>query len=252
MYNNYKVYRKKLNVIINCTKKDYRRKQFKKVEGNCKETWKLINEIRGKQKPRTKPSFIIDGCLIEERRIIANSFNKYFTSIATTLNESDDEMQISPLPDFTTYMQKSVEKSIFLTSCEPHEVEELIKELSSSKSSDISVVIIKRISVILSPLLSKFYNKFMSSGLFPQILKVAIVSPVYKKDDPQKLDNYRPISTLPVFSKLFIYKRIYNFLVSQNVLYENQFGFRKNHSTTHAINHSINYIVTKIEEKIMS
>ena len=51
----------------------------------------------------------------------------------------------------------------------------------------------------------------MSTGIFPKILKAAIVSPVYKKDDPQKLDNYRPISTLPVFSKKFeklIYKRM--------------------------------------------
>ena len=51
----------------------------------------------------------------------------------------------------------------------------------------------------------------MSTGIFPKILKAAIVSPVYKKDDPQKLDNYRPISTLPVFSKNFeklIYKRM--------------------------------------------
>ena len=55
----------------------------------------------------------------------------------------------------------------------------------------------------------------MHSGIFPDILKTGIVSPVYKKGNPQLLDNYRPISTLPIFSKLFeklIYVRIYNFL----------------------------------------
>ena len=58
----------------------------------------------------------------------------------------------------------------------------------------------------------------MSTGIFPKILKAAIVSPVYKKDDPQKLDNYRPISTLPVFSKKFeklIYKCMYSFFCVQ-------------------------------------
>ena len=52
----------------------------------------------------------------------------------------------------------------------------------------------------------------MHSGIFPDILKTGIVSPVYKKGNPQLLDNYRPISTLPIFSKLFeklIYVRIY-------------------------------------------
>ena len=56
----------------------------------------------------------------------------------------------------------------------------------------------------------------MHSGIFPDILKTGIVSPVYKKGNPQLLDNYRPISTLPIFSKLFeklIYVRIYNFLI---------------------------------------
>ena len=78
----------------------------------------------------------------------------------------------------------------------------------------------------------------MSSDTFPNVLKTGIVSPVYKKGNPQQFDNYRPISTLSIFSKLFeklIYKRIYSFLIAKNVIYEKQFGFRKNHSTSHTI-----------------
>ena len=252
LYNNYKLYRKKLNIIISCAKRSHRLKQFEKVKGNSRQTWKLINEIRGKQKTKIKPSFIIDGTLVEERRVIADSFNKYFTSIASKLNESDDELLITPLPAFTDYIRNSVESSIFLTECYPSEIENLIKELSSNKSSDVPITVLKRISTTLAPILSKFYNKFMSTGIFPKILKAAIVSPVYKKDDPQKLDNYRPISTLPVFSKFFeklIFKRMYSFFVSKNVLYDKQFGFRQNHSTSHAINYSVDYVAKKIEDK---
>ena len=77
----------------------------------------------------------------------------------------------------------------------------------------------------------------MSSGTFPDILKTGIVSPVYKKGNQQLFDNYRPISTLPIFSKLYeiIYRRIYSYLITKNILYDKQFGFRKNHSTSHAI-----------------
>ena len=92
----------------------------------------------------------------------------------------------------------------------------------------------------------------MRLGIFPDTLKTGLVSPIYKKGDPQLLDNYRPISTLPIFSKIFekfIYTRIYDFLVAKNVLYEKQFGFRRNHSTSHAINYSIKYIADKIEQK---
>ena len=118
--------------------------------------------------------------------------------------------------------------------------------------SSIPITVLKRKSTITSPILAKFYNTFMSSGTFPSVLKTGIVSPVYKKGNPQQFDNYRPISTLSIFSKLFeklIYKRIYSFLIAKNILYEKQFGFRKNHSTSHAINYSVKYVTDNIEQK---
>ena len=69
----------------------------------------------------------------------------------------------------------------------------------------------------------------MSSGTFTVILKTGIVSPVHKKGNQQLFDNYWPISTLPIFSKLYekiIYKRIYSYLITKNILYDKQFGFR--------------------------
>ena len=65
-------------------------------------------------------------------------------------------------------------------------------------------------------------------------------------------DNYRPVSTIPIFSKIFeklIYNRLYSYLVSKNILYDKQFGFRKNHSTSHAINYSVNHVVENINAK---
>ena len=124
--------------------------------------------------------------------------------------------------------------------------------MSTNKSSDIPIVLLKRCSPIISPILSNFYNLFTSSGTFPVILKTGIVSPVYKKGNQQLFDNYRPISTLPIFSKLYekiIYKRIYSYLITKNILYDKQFGFRKNHSTSHAINYSIKYIADNLEQK---
>ncbi len=75
--------------------------------------------------------------------------------------------------------------------------------------------------------------------------KLGKITPVYKKDDQELFENYRPISTLPIFGKLFekiIYSRLYSFLASKGILHENQFGFRKSHSTSHALNYSVNEI----------
>ena len=115
LYSNYKDYRKSLKGIINYAKKANCLKLFKKAEGNSKETWKIINEIRGKHKVKIKPSFIIDGNVIEERRVIANGFNKYFTSIASKLNECDNGLTMEPIPNYTDYVINSVESSIYLS-----------------------------------------------------------------------------------------------------------------------------------------
>ena len=67
---------------------------------------------------------------------------------------------------------------------------------------------------------------------------MAKVIPIFKKDDPLDCVNYRPISLLPIFSKIFekiIYSRMYEFLESNKLIYNRQFGFRANHSTNHAL-----------------
>ncbi len=91
-------------------------------------------------------------------------------------------------------------------------------------------------------------NECIRSGQFPDKLKVGKITPIFKKDDPEKLENYRPVSTLPIFGKIFekiIYERLYNYLTSQNLITPQQFGFRKGHSTSHALNYSVNHITEK-------
>ena len=70
-------------------------------------------------------------------------------------------------------------------------------------------------------------------------------SPFDKKGNEELLENYRPISILPLFGKIFekvIYSRLHEFLVSNNVICDQQFGFRKGHSTSHALNYSVDEI----------
>ena len=92
----------------------------------------------------------------------------------------------------------------------------------------------------------------MELGTFPKILKIGKVSPIFKKGDSQLFDNYRPISVLPIFGKIFekvLYHRLYSFFMSKNVIYNIQFGSRKKHSTSHAINYSVNKIISELQQR---
>ena len=91
---------------------------------------------------------------------------------------------------------------------------------------------------MLAPVLSAYFGLAFDIGLFPQIFKTAKVIPIFKSGSKQQANNYRPISLLPCLSKVqekLIKTRLVNFFKNSNVLYEYQYGFRKNHSVVHAL-----------------
>ena len=85
---------------------------------------------------------------------------------------------------------------------------------------------------------------------FPKGLKVAWVTPIYKSVNRTQISNYRPISILPNFSKIFeklIYKQLYRYIDKHNIVYKHQYGFRNKKSTTHAILNLLNYLYRHLE-----
>ena len=81
-------------------------------------------------------------------------------------------------------------------------------------------------------------NQSFQSGIFPDKLEIAKVISLFKKGNTELPSNYRPISILPIFSKIFeklMYRRLYRFLEIHKSLYSLQFGFQENHSIDHAL-----------------
>ena len=242
----YKTHCRYQRSVINLAKKKYYYRAFDESKGNSKKTWEIINKLRGKVKQEIKASFFIDNELINCRRAIANKFNSYFTSLARNLNsDAYGEIPLESFPSFQSYLSVPREKSIFLEDCTSTEISSIIGEFSNGTASDIPIVLVKKAAYIIAPYLESLINYYISAGNFPDILKVGKITPVYKKGNRENIENYRPISTLPIFGKIFekiIYSRLYRFLSSEGVLDDSQFGFRPGHSTVHAIKHSVNII----------
>ena len=253
-YLEYKAHRKTLKHLIDQSKRKYYGGKISECAGDSKKTWEIINNIRGKSRREIKPNFILDDVKITNRRLIANEFNKYFVSLASKLNEkyTDEGIALEGVPSFSDYLPKACSSSIYLSDCNEFEIMEIIKELKNGKSSDIPIHIIKKSTEIISPYLAMYFNHCLQTGIFPDELKLGRITPIYKKDNEELFENYRPISTLPVFGKILeklIYRRLYSFLIAKGIITENQFGFRKGHSTSHALNHSVNHIESLLKEK---
>ena len=254
MREKYRNYNKSLKKLITTAKYSYYSKKFVNCNGNMKKTWQIINEIRGKSIKNIKPLFKYKNDIITDKKEIANKFNEYYASMAENMNNSvNDEIDNNRenTPSFQSYMDKQSEDSIYLSDCTEEEVWTTIRNLENGKSSDIPIKLIKNCAPVITPILTKYFNRFMQTGDFPNILKIGKITSIFKKDDQEKFENYRPISTLPIFGKIFeklIYSRLYSYLTTKGILYEKQFGFRKSHSCSHALNYSISEITKFLYE----
>ena len=102
----------------------------------------------------------------------------------------------------------------------------------------------------IAPFLCKIFNMSLVQGYFPDDLKAARVTPIYKNGDKDNLCNYRPISILPVCSKILeklVHKQLYDYVTCNNILYKGQSGFRKHHSTCSALHKTIDRWNTEID-----
>ena len=114
-------------------------------------------------------------------------------SLASNMNLSvTDDISISgsQIPSFISYMGRSQESSMYLSNCTTEEIEQIIKDLENGKASDIPIKLIKRSSDVISPFLAQYFNDFMKKGEFQDLLKIGKITPVYKKDDQEKFENY--------------------------------------------------------------
>ena len=109
-----------------------------------------------------------------------------------------------------------------------------LKNKNPSGVDEISNKLLKAIGTELSKPLAIIINQCLLTGIFPDLLKIAKVKPLFKRGDACQLNNYRPISLLPTISKVFesvIYSQLYTYFSENNLLIEQQYGFMAQHST---------------------
>ena len=146
-----------------------------------------------------------------------------------------------------------IDRSMFFDPVLPHEVSDMIDELNPAKATGLyrfPVKVIKDIQHLICKPLSFIINKSVKKGIFPEKLKVAKVTPVFKSGDKLDIANYRPISVLPLFDKIFekaINTRLKNFLFKNKILTIEQFGFQKGKSTADAVLNLTNQVYSSLK-----
>ena len=233
-YHNYK---KILKRLMNKAEKEHYDNLFKENVNNLKKSWSIIKEVINRKKSSASISkFLINGNIVEDNKIICEGFNDFYINVGPTLAAKIPHFPKSPVD----YLPASNPNSIFLDPVTSEEVEKLVLLLKNSSPGwdDMDAKIIKKTYTLYLPILVHLTNLSLTKGIFPNQLKLARVVALFKSDDRMLVNNYRPVSILPVLSKLYeriMYNRLLKFINKHNLLYKFQFGFREQHGTDIAL-----------------
>ena len=247
--------KKFVNKHIKFAKNKYYTAYFKEHHANSKKQWQIINTLLNRNKSKNPITKLksADGSILSTPKAIANTFNDYFCGIASSLKAQINTDNISP-NDYRGNLGPSVLNSIYLRDSDTNEICEYINDLKNKGTADTKIVAIKALADVenFTTIFASVLNASMREGVFPDQLKFAKVCPIHKGGSKTEVSNYRPISLLPTFSKIFekaIHCRVTTFLEKNNSLYNHQFGFRKQHSCEHALLAAQNTILHALDKK---
>ena len=207
--------------------------------------WKLINRALNRCRVPKIPPLLVNNQFILDCKEKAKQFNNFFSLQCKIVKNG------SVLPPFLFLTDKKIDS----IPIDNDDILTLIRKLNPKKASgpdgiSSQMLLLCDESIVLP--LKIIYDNILNSTVYPGIWKTANVTPVFKKGDKQVVNNYRPISLLPICGKIFeklIFKNLYLYLSNNDLITENQSGFRPGDSTTNQLLYLVNEIHEAFDNK---
>ena len=223
----YKKYCKALSYLLNIAEEEYWENKFVSLGSNMRENWKLLNKFLNKHRNADTCEFVIDDVRTSDGHLISKSFCEFFVSYPKSIHDN--------IPNTTSFAFSNIiqsnPNSMVLIPSTAGEVEEIIRSFKKNGSiDDISTKFLKLSLPYISAHISKLFNLCIQRGVYPDCMKIAKVTPVFKSKTRENIANYRPISVLSNLSKIFenlLYNRVLSFVDTFSLLSNHQYGFRK-------------------------
>lgn len=244
----FKQFRNKLGYDIKRARTQYYEHKFAAILNDQKAVWNTINDLLLSSNKKTVTELMIEGKSCSGT-LLADMFNNHF------LKSGACEISTSTDTGCEPYITKSITKSIFLTPADESEIHSFIMNLPNNSAAGVDGIKaepLKSVSQYISGPLTHICNLILSTGIFPDKLKIARVSVIHKGGIENDLNNYRPVSVLPIFSKIIervLYHRISHFCSQENIITKQQYGFQKKKSTEQALLSIKDKIIDNFEQR---
>ena len=239
----WQIYSRKRNFVkneISRAKRHHFKNQLRENANNPDRFWKVIKDVfptKNKSSTAAKSFNLDNGENTTDKHTISEGFCKFYTTIASKLKDksflfkdfiwgnSTFDKRYSTLPNFEFTPVTDIQVLKYLRN---------LKRKCATGLDDLPASYLKDIAYVIAKPLSHVINLSLASGIVPNDLKSARVTPIFKSGDAHNFENYRPISILPVISKIFekcVHVQLMKYLESNHLLASNQFGYRSKRST---------------------
>ena len=256
-YEKYKRQRKKVNNLIKRAEQNYNKNLLDEKHWN--KHWRTLKSTFP-TKPKSKlisTTFKVNEEEIWSEETIANEFGQFFSSIATTLLQTQH-----PIEDFVWNKPKNLlirtTQKLSFPSVTRSEICKCLKKSRGKKAHGIDELppnLFKDVANEVSKPMVFIINKSLSSGKVPGPWKISKVTPLYKSDSKSYFSNYRPVSVLPCLSKVLeqvVHCQLSNYLEKHYLLKSTQFGFLPRRSTELACNLLVDDIRKNIDNGLLT
>ena len=216
-------------------KKQYYTDKISSCQGDMRESWKTINELLNKRSKSTNIECLKNlGTETVHKKDISNAMNNFFCSV-----DKDLASKIPPVPSPLLSGDYEVNKDKAEFNFKTIEVKDImaafakIKTAKSFGTDNISSYFLKLALPVIENSLAALFNTSIETSQFPDSWKVARVTPIFKGGDKAEKSNYRPISVLPIISRLFeklVFDQLYQHMKENRLFSPDQSGFLRLHS----------------------
>ena len=209
-WSKYQNLRNRVNIEIKLAKSHFYQCEFQNCcrSSDLKKTWALINSLSGKKNKSSHINeIVVNNNTISDPTAIAEFFNDYFVNIGPKLpSEASRKFEEEGLPNNCSRSFSITDSSFCFLEISIENVSMTLRNLQANKSTGLDKIpakILKLASGIIAPSLTFIFNLSLATGIYVDDWKRARVRPIYKSEDKRKCENYRPISVLPIISKVF-------------------------------------------------
>ena len=235
----YRLLRNKVSARLKLSEENYSRSLLEENSGGSGSFWRSVKKILPDAKLKSIPTCIkAEVKIITDKQSISELFNSFFTSVVNKLFESFRYAR--PVFKSTTEELFTKKHFEFTAVGKPFVLKQLkcLKLKNATGIDGLPARLFKDSAVVIADRVTHLVNLSIKSGTVPSEWKQAKVVPLFKSGNKDDLDNYRPISILPILSKILekaVFHQLHSYRSKNSLLSPYQSGFRASHSTQLAI-----------------